>query len=48
MNLTSSVAALPARVVPLPGESLVSLVRRTAAAMGLLVVPPLGGPRETG
>ncbi|HPM83366.1 MAG TPA: TniQ family protein [Candidatus Anammoximicrobium sp.] len=34
MNVTSSVAALPARVVPLPGESLVSLVRRTAAAMG--------------
>jgi hypothetical protein len=34
MNVTSSVRALPARVVPLPGESLVSLVRRTAAAMG--------------
>ena len=34
MNTASSVKALPARVVPLPGESLVSLVRRTAAAMG--------------
>ena len=32
MNFPSSVAALPARVIPLPGESLVSLVRRTAAA----------------
>ena len=34
MNFSSSLAALPARVVPLPGESLVSLMRRTAAAMG--------------
>ena len=34
MIVTASVTALPARVVPLPGESLVGLVRRTAAAMG--------------
>ena len=34
MNVIPSVRALPARVVPLPGESLISLVRRTAAAMG--------------
>ena len=34
MNVIPSVRALPARVVPLPEESLVSLVRRTAAAMG--------------
>ncbi|MBM4093349.1 MAG: TniQ family protein [Planctomycetes bacterium] len=34
MNIPSSIKALPAREVPLPGESLVSLVRRTAAAMG--------------
>jgi len=34
MNVSASVTALPARVVPLPGESLVSLMRRTAAAMG--------------
>ena len=34
MNVIPSVRALPARVVPLPGESLMSLVRRTAAAMG--------------
>ena len=33
MIVTASVTALPARVVPLPGESLISLVRRTAAAM---------------
>ena len=31
MNVIPSVRALPARVVPLPGESLISLVRRTAA-----------------
>ena len=34
MTLGQSVRPLPARVVPIPGESLVSLVRRTAAAMG--------------
>ena len=34
MNVIPSVRALPARVVPLPGESLISLVRRAAAAMG--------------
>jgi hypothetical protein len=33
MTVTASVRTLPARVVPLPGESLVSLLRRTAAAM---------------
>jgi len=34
MSSSSSLEALPARVVPLPGESLVSLIRRTAAVMG--------------
>ena len=34
MSSSSSLKALPARVVPLPGESLVSLIRRTAAVMG--------------
>ena len=40
MNTASSVRPLPARVVPLAGESLVSLIRRTAAVMGYK------GPRE--
>jgi len=34
MSSSSSLKALPARVLPLPGESLVSLIRRTAAIIG--------------
>ena len=34
MNVPSTIKALPARVLPLPGESLVSLIGRTAATMG--------------